>query len=196
MSSHPISAPVKNNGEAHCPQHPFVQQAGSAPVSKERTKRKNEQKGAQRMMDAIIIAGVLFAIVPQIIFELWVFINPNWEFSWHTRDSFFLFSVTSHLTSIVIMLASIAFVRIMGKQLDTYDELLERGMSDYERMKSRLVAWSFDLDSFSEAMDDFIEVYHTYKKDFKEGVAVMRLILPAIPALKRKFGTGWRTSPR
>lgn len=139
-------------------------------------------------MDSIIIAGVLFAIIPQIIFELWVWANPGYQFSWHLIDSFLLFSVTSHLTSIVIMLASIAFVRIMGKQLDSYDELLERGMADYERMKSRLTAWSFDLDSFSDAMDDIIDLYHTNKKEFKLALKLAKTTLPALPALMRKYG--------
>lgn len=179
---------VKNPGNGNHTEHPFTQIAEAAPVSKDRTKRKNEQKSAQRMMDSIIIAGVLFAIVPQIIFEAWVLVNPGYQFSWHTRDSFFLFGVTSHLTSIVIMLASIAFVRIMGKQLDSYDELLERGMADYDRMKSRLVAWSFDLDSFSEVMDDLIELYHTNKKEFKLAVKLAKTMLPALPALMRKYG--------
>jgi hypothetical protein len=173
----------------HAPfQHPFTQAPGTAPVSNERTGRKTYNTKAQGMMDAIIIAGILFAVVPQVIYELWVRMNPDFQFSWQTRDSFFLFSVTSHLTSIVIMLASIYFVRTMGKKLDSYDEMLERGMADYDRMKSRLMGWSFDLDSFSEAMDKMVEIYHTYKKEFFVGVSLGKAMLPILPSLQKMYG--------
>jgi hypothetical protein len=86
------------------------------------------------------------------------------------------------------MLASIYFVRTMGKKLDSYDEMLERGMADYDRMKSRLMGWSFDLDSFSEAMDKMVEIYHTYKKEFFVGVSLGKAMLPILPSLQKMYG--------
>jgi len=169
-------------------EHPFTQAQGAAPVSKERTGRKVYNARSQKYMDAIIIIGILFAVVPQIIYEIWVTVSPSFEFDWHMRDSFFLFSVTSHLTSIVIMLASIYFVRTMGKQLDSYDEMLERGMSDYERMKSRLMGWSFDLDSFSEVMDEMVQIYHSNKSEFHTGIALGKAMLPILPQLQKMYG--------
>jgi len=171
-----------------CPPHPFVDAREAAPVTKERTARGKESARARLMLDLIIIASILFAVVPQIAYTIWLMWNPNGELSWQTRDQAILFGATSNLTNIVIMLASIYFVRVMAVKLDSYDELLERGMSDYERMKSRLLGWSFDLDSFSEAMDDIIELYHTNKKEFKEGMKMAKNLIPVLPALMRKYG--------
>jgi hypothetical protein len=170
-----------------CPPHPFAEVAEAAPMTKERLVRGMESKQARIMLDLIIIASILFAVVPQVAYTIWLWRVPDGELSWQTRDQAILFGATSNLTNIVIMLASIYFVRVMAKRLDTYDELLERGMSDFARMKSRLVAWSFDLDSFSDAMDDIIELYHTNKKEFKEGVKLAKILLPALPALMRRY---------
>lgn len=180
----PVSADLN-----HPPlQHPFAQSVGTAPVSEERKKRGMEVKTAQWMLDAIIVASILFAVIPQVGYWILLFYQPTYELSWQTRDQAIMFGATSNLTNIVIMLASIFFVRVMSKRLDTYDQLLERGMGDYERMKSRLLAWSFDLDSFSEAMDTMVEIYHTYKNEFFVGVELGKAMLPLLPQLQEMYG--------
>jgi len=185
----PPPEPVANGKDPNgCPKHPFVDAREAAPVTKERTQRGKESARARLMLDLIIIASILFAVVPQIAYTIWLAWNPSGELTWQTRDQAILFGATSNLTNIVIMLASIYFVRVMAVKLDSYDELLERGMSDYERMKSRLLGWSFDLDSFSEVMDDIIELYHDNRKEFKDGIKLMKITLPAMPALMRKYG--------
>jgi hypothetical protein len=169
-------------------EHPFNQPVGTAPVGGERQARGTEVKKAQWMLDAIITASILFAVIPQVGYWVLLFFQPNYELSWQTRDQAILFGATSNLTNIIIMLASIVFVRIMSKRLDTYDELLERGMSDYERMKSRLMGWSFDLDSFSEVMDKGVEIYHTYRKEFFVGITLGKAMLPLLPTLQKMYG--------
>jgi len=185
----PEPVPLLNADPNHAPlAHPFTQGVGTAPVSKERKARGHEVKTAQRMLDAIIVASILFAVIPQVGYWVLLYYQPSYELSWQTRDQAIMFGATSNLTNIIIMLASIFFVRVMSKKLDTYDELLERGMSDYERMKSRLLAWSFDLDSFSEAMDELVQIYHTHKKEFFVGVSLGRAMLPLLPTLQKMYG--------
>lgn len=189
MVSMPEPAPICNADPNHAPLvHPFTQSVGTAPVSEERKKRGLEVKSAQWMLDAIIVASILFAVIPQVGYWILLYYQPSYELSWQTRDQAIMFGATSNLTNIIIILASIFFVRVMSKKLDTYDQLLERGMGDYERMKSRLLAWSFDLDSFSEAMDKLVELYHSNKKEFFVGISLGKAMLPILPTLQRMYG--------
>jgi hypothetical protein len=181
--------PIKTADPDHAPlQHPLIAQAGTAPVNAERKRRGTEVKTAQWMLDVIIVASILFAVIPQVGYNILLWFQPQYELSWQVRDQAILFGATSNLTNIVIMLASIIFVRVLSKRLDTYDELLERGMADFERMKSRLMGWSFDLDSFSEVMDEAVGIYHTYKTEFFVGMTLAKAMLPLLPQLQQMYG--------
>jgi len=181
--------PIKTADPDHAPlQHPLITQAGTAPVNAERKKRGGEVKTAQWMLDVIIVASILFAVIPQVAYNILLYYEPQTELSWQVRDQAILFGATSNLTNIIIMLASIVLVRFLSKKLNTYDELLERGMADFERMKSRLMGWSFDLDSFSEIMDKVIEVYHSNRAEFFTGMTLAKAMLPLLPKLQEMYG--------
>jgi len=140
------------------------------------------------MMDVIVIASLFIAIVPQAVYEIYLLVHPDFQFSWEQRDRFFLFSTTSHLTSIVILIASILFVRVMGKRMDSYDELLERGLSDYQQLKNKLFGLAYDLDSLSPAVEELLQFYHSNKEEVKSTMRLVELITPIAPAILRRYG--------
>jgi len=151
--------------------------------------KKHLVRRVVRALNVVLWFAIAGAVIPQILFAFYVYyLNPGVELTWQVRDQFLLFSAVGNLAMVILSVCSLILVQVLGSRMDTYDQILERGLKDMDKVRRKLKRVTGDIDDVYPTVAKMVTFAKANQQNIHDTVDMMNHIMPLVNVIKKQYG--------